>query len=323
MAIQQKLKDPTLRTFPLSQTYKIQVPEFSNIWIKDESTNETGTHKDRMALAILTEYFKILDAKKQGLTNGKLPSFSLISSGSAALAIQNQLHKFGLPNLKVLVDINLNKTLLEKLRNLECEIYQTNLAEKSLTSTEILAITKNSNGFDITSNKGFSPTLHFYDWISYEILNENPDYVFLPFGTGHLYENILDVCKQILTTDKVESVYTGKKENIRTCHFLGATTNDPKSKAEKLYAPFRPFVESHRDFIRLFSIQGLCGDTSGVYEVQENFIEEAYCNLTNQDISVEYSAVAGLALLLQMKDQIPKDKKILIVSTGKAKFPLS
>jgi threonine synthase len=37
-------------------------------------------------------------------------------------------------------------------------------------------------------------------------------------------------------------------------------------------------------------------------------------------VSVEPSGVAGLALLLQMKESVPSDAKILIVSTGKTKY---
>lgn len=35
--------------FPATPTYKIAVPGFSDVWIKDKSFNPTGTHKDRMA----------------------------------------------------------------------------------------------------------------------------------------------------------------------------------------------------------------------------------------------------------------------------------
>ena len=40
---------PNNPKFPATPTYKIKVPRFTNVWLKDESINPTGTHKDRMA----------------------------------------------------------------------------------------------------------------------------------------------------------------------------------------------------------------------------------------------------------------------------------
>src|SRR3990167_5621470 len=65
--------------FPATPTYKIEVPGFSNVWLKDESYNPTGTHKDRMALEIVVTYRDFLLAKKRGQIKGALPQMSLIS----------------------------------------------------------------------------------------------------------------------------------------------------------------------------------------------------------------------------------------------------
>src|SRR4030065_2176984 len=94
--------------FPATPTYKITVPGFSNVWLKDESVNPTGTHKDRMAWEIVVTYRDFLLAKRRGQLRGSLPQMSIISSGSAALAIQIMLRRYHLPNLKVLVDSNLD-----------------------------------------------------------------------------------------------------------------------------------------------------------------------------------------------------------------------
>src|SRR3989338_7123 len=71
--------------FPATPTYKIEVPGFSNVWLKDESVNPTGTHKDRMAWEMVVTYKQFLLAKKGGAIK-KLPKLSILSSGSAALA---------------------------------------------------------------------------------------------------------------------------------------------------------------------------------------------------------------------------------------------
>src|SRR3972149_3419510 len=67
--------------FPATPTYRIKVPGFSNVWLKDESKNPTGTHKDRMAWEMVVTYRDFLLAKKNGQIKGKLPQLSIISSG--------------------------------------------------------------------------------------------------------------------------------------------------------------------------------------------------------------------------------------------------
>ncbi len=54
---------------------------------------------------------------------------------------------------------------------------------------------------------------------------------------------------------------------------------------------------------------------------EEKWIDYAHGIFEGLGIPAEYSAVSGMALLYQMQDKVPRDDKILIVSTGKAKFP--
>src|SRR3989338_20499 len=124
--------------FPATPTYKIKVPGFSDVWLKDESFNPTGTHKDRMAWEIIVTYRDFLLAKKRGQIKGDLPQMSIISSGSAALAIQNQLKKYKLPNLKVLIDYGLDTKIAKLLKKLGCEIYETDLSTRSFHWKDIL-----------------------------------------------------------------------------------------------------------------------------------------------------------------------------------------
>ena len=98
--------------FPATPTYRIKVLGFSNVWLKDESHNLTGTHKDRMAWEIIVTYRDFLLAKKRGQIKGPLPAMSIISSGSAAIAIQTQLKRYNLPNLRVLADVSLNPDII-------------------------------------------------------------------------------------------------------------------------------------------------------------------------------------------------------------------
>jgi len=305
--------------FPATPTYKIAVPGFSNVWIKDESFNPTGTHKDRMAWEIIVTYRNFLLAKQKGQTTGPLPAMSIISSGSAAIAIQSQLRKYHLPNLKVLVDPKSELTNLPLMKRLGCEIYETDLSKKALHWKEILKLTNNEDGFDITSSEALDPTTRFYDWLSYEIINSSPDYCFIPFGTGNLFENILNVNKKEISATIHDPRFKGNVDKLRTCNFMAATTSNPRSKAEKLYSPHLPFVHYNEQWMRLYKHAGFCGPQSNVYSLEERFLDQAIELAATLGINAEPSGIAGLALLLQLKDQIPKDKKLLIVNTGKTK----
>jgi hypothetical protein len=304
--------------FPATPTIAISVDGFTNVWLKDESKNPTGTHKDRMAWEIVVTYRDFLKAKQAGRFNGPLPTMSVISSGSAAVAIQTQLRKYRLPNLKVLADKKLDRQILAYLNHLGCQLYLTDLSRKPLSWKEILRLTDNPEGFDITSSEALDPTTRFYDWLSYEILNESPDYCFVPFGTGNLYENILNIAKRELTTDNPDPRFHGDKGRLSGCNFFGATSSNQKTKAHKLYSPHLPFVHLDEQWIRLYRTAGYCGPESNVLAVNEIYLDEAMKIATQQDIACEYSGIAGLALMLQMKESLPRDKKILIINTGKS-----
>lgn len=308
--------------FPATPTYQIKVPGFENVWLKDESVNPTGTHKDRMAWEMVVTYRDFLLAKKRGQFEGPLPQMSIISFGSAAIAIQTVFKKYRLPNLKVLIDRKfIEPVALKSLKKLGCEIYETDLSKKPFSWKEILILTHNRNGFDITSNEALDPTTRFYDWMSYEIINNSPDYCFIPFGTGNLYENILNINKKEVSTKNHDPRFKGKVEMLRKCNFLGATTNNPHSKADKLYSPHLPFVHYDEQWIKLYRDAGFCGPESNVHLLKEEYLDEAMEIAESEGINCEPSGIAGLALMLQMKDKLPKDKKMLIVNTGKTKYP--
>ncbi|OGE79126.1 MAG: hypothetical protein A2751_05805 [Candidatus Doudnabacteria bacterium RIFCSPHIGHO2_01_FULL_46_14] len=305
--------------FPATPTYQINVQGFSNVWLKDESVNLTGTHKDRMAWEMVVTYREFLLAKKKGLIN-KLPHLSILSSGSAALAIQTKLRQYHLPDLLVLMDSRTDSKVVSSLKKIGCRIFLETLRRKVFDWQDILRLTRNPKGFDITSNEAYDPTVRFYDWMSYEIINSDANYVFLPFGTGQLYENLLNIVKKELQYGARDPRFKGNKKTLRDCSFLGATTSDPKSKADKLYAPFLPFANYSEQWIKYYIYSGLIGAKSRIYQLKENFLDKALALASRNNVNCEPSGIAGLALLLQLQRMLPRGKKILIVNTGKSKY---
>lgn len=75
-----------------------------------------------------------------------LPRLSLISNGSAAIAVQTMLRKYRLPNLNVLMDVSTNKEMIEALESIGCDVYTYDLHKKALGWKEVLELTNNEKG---------------------------------------------------------------------------------------------------------------------------------------------------------------------------------
>ena len=218
------------------------------------------------------------------------------------------------------MDSQTEPSIVDNLKKVDCKIFLEDLGKKTFDWEEILRLTDNEEGFDITSNEAYDPTVRFYDWLSYEIINSDADYIFVPFGTGQLYENIMNIIKKELNYKINDPRFKGNMEVLQKTSVLGATTTNPKSKADKLYAPFLPFANYSKQWIQFYRFTSLTGEMSQVYNLEEKYLDESIKIASEQKINFEPSGIAGLGLLLQIKDTIPKDKKILIVNTGKTKW---
>lgn len=312
---------PNNPSFPATPTIPIQVDGFRNVWLKDESHNPTGTHKDRMAWEIVLFYRNFLSKIALQGKLAKIPQLSLISSGCAAIAIQTQLRYYNLPSLKVIVDKQVQERIKLAMMKLGCEVFEQDLHQKPLGSAEILEITENPNGQDLTFGQELDHIRAiYYDWLSYEILNQSPDYCIIPFGSGGLFENLLSINKkEIEKAPNHSHRFFGDIDTLKQCHFIGATTSRKDSIMDKLYAPFHP-APGYRLFLEQNILKGICGKDSQIWDVEEAFALEASKIAQQQNINCEASGIAGLAALLQLKYDIPSDKKILIINTGKLKI---
>lgn len=309
--------------FPASDTVEIKIPGFKNVLLKDESTNPTGTHKDRFAWEVVIKYKALLESLKYKKLK-ELPQISMISSGGAATAVQNLFNVFEIPvSLKVLIDKKTNKNIIASLKKIGCTIYETDLSLKLLKPEDIKRYTDNSKGIDITYRETMDPNMdNYYDWLSYEILNQQAAYCFIPFGTGDLFINILNIVKKEYFNSFLHNPdprFTGSVEELRACNFMAATTHYKNTRLDKLYSSFLPTYGEYENFIGELKSSTCVGKQTNIYNVDERFVEKAIEIAQNQQITFEPSGLAGIALLLQMADKLPKDKKILIVNTGKTK----
>ncbi len=305
-----------------------EYPEFSNttIWYKDESINPNGTHKDRMAWEIYLWYDN--EIKRQINTLGEkisLRSLSLISSGSAAYSVQKLLRDRGLPSLRVLMDKNTSPKLVEFLEKNECKVYLDDLDKKEYSSNEILEKTENKNGLDLTYSPEFNASREvYYDWLSYEVLNQNPNWVFTPFGTGDLYKNIIIRNSKEMDKKVFSKRFFGDKKILMNCNFIGAASNKKNSKMKMLYSAFQDQTIDHTNhtIVKPLIDKDSCGNKSIVSLVNEKYIDSAIEIANYFNITCEPSGVSGLAMFLQMAEkktmEINAHDKIIIISTGRS-----
>ncbi|MGB3085984.1 MAG: hypothetical protein WBB21_14775, partial [Saprospiraceae bacterium] len=163
----------------------------------------------------------------------------------------------------------------------------------------------------------------FYDWLSFEVLNLNPQFCFVPYGSGELYKNILEINHREIMSKRSSKRYFGTKEILSRCAFLGARAENKNTKMKMLYAKYNKF--STEDFQYYFD-RGTCSKQSRIEFVNEemNFLNKASKIAKENNIEFEPSGIAGLALFLQLKDQlkIQTNDKVVIINTGKIKLEL-
>jgi len=306
--------------FPATSTKAISINR-KQLYIKDESTNPTGTHKDRMAWEILIFYRR----KLQSLLNSdkdiiEVPQLSLISSGSSALAIQNLLNKFGLPRLKVLIKDGFKDHVYSKLENVGCDLFVRDITIKKLKSRDVLKLTENLSGIDISFRDAIDPAhIEYYDWLSYEILNQNPTTVIVPFGSGELFTNILNVNRNECLIGKQDNRFSGDVDVLRNCKFYGATTTNKESKYFKLCSYFFDCDKFNEDQMEMYRRLGICNMESKVIDIDDSFYNAALNISNDHSLTTEESSLSGIALYLQLEEELQNEDKIIIVNTGKTK----
>jgi len=137
-----------------------------------------------------------------------------------------------------------------------------------------------------------------------------------------LFINILNIVKKEYFNGFLHNHdprFFASVEKLKSCHFIAASTKNKDTQLDKLYSSFLPTFSEYENFIDELKSSSCVGKQTNIYYVEETFVDEAMKIAIDQNITFEPSGLAGLAFLLQMQDELPKDKKILIVNTGKTK----
>ena len=300
------------------------------VHVKDESdkrSNPTQTIKDRAAWEIATLYRDfgrgLYLKRKSGSLNGDVgsipvPRLSLITAGNVGRAISHVFNRYGLPPMKLLLDSSLSTERLDILKGLYADLYMVNLDERLLLPHDIKRLTNNADGVDITSVMAIEPQAVFYDWHVHEAFNESPDEIYLPYGSGRLFENYLTWQERALRNQRQDPRLMADIGKVIGMSILGGEPAKRDSLANKLTKSFNPFVLFDDQDIAAMKSFSFTGRNTGIYQVPEERIIEAY-QLLSRHMDTEYSSSAGLALYLQRfsEGKVDTKNKVLVVNTGK------
>lgn len=323
--------------------------DYKKIFMKDESQNPTGTHKDRMALEVLNWYESKQNNNSDGPTQN--PVLSLLSYGCAAMAIQTilginskiQKYSYSKTNLRVLVPDTINIDIEQALKNIGCEVFKEDLTKGELNSEEILKLTKNTynSSYDLTFGKSFGGKEKmnlkndYYSYMAWEIINSNAKYIFLPFGSGDLYYNVLKRMYDNLSlsiSDDIPKCMHINPNQLNKIALIGSTVFSNPSKKEsevtktfdKLYSPYYGENKNQELCKEIFDYDFLHPKCS-IQHLQEKhlkLIPLAIKTMEENKIDFEMSGLSSFLMFLSMKDELeikPNDK-VLIVNTGRLKY---
>ena len=321
---------------------------YGQVWVKDESdpeSNPTGTIKDRPAWELATLYREFARTLYMGIRTGEyrvydgvvhekkylsrkwesvvVPIISVITSGNEGRALARCFEQYKLPPPKLILGADTDKTIVDALKELRTDLYMVDLSRVDLKPEDILRYTNNTaNGIDLTSNTTFEPQAIFYDWHVHEAFGEEPDMVFLPFGSGRLMENYLYWIMRTVENAKKgvrDPRLTVEPNAIGKIQVLGTEPEQLDSIADKLPAKFKPFLIFKDTSIDAAVKMKKVAEGTGKYRISEERIKEAHALLLANGFQAEPSAAAGLALYLEhfRLGLIDQGKKILVINTGR------
>lgn len=306
------------------------------VYIKDEGTNVFGTSKARLAWEAIKPFgLQGREIVLQTKPNRNPTHYSLITNGNsgATLAQMSALH--GTPPLNMLIHYDLTERGLEYLKTQHANLFIADLSSRPLSGSEILRLTRNPNGIELTSEFISEAHANLYDWHVHEVFNraaeinpQGPLSVYVPYGTGRLFENYALWQRRTARNDFYQTKDPRLKtspESVYRASIRGSAPVDEDSVAQMLTCKFNPYVRVQQVDVQTLLEQGHTGPKTGIVHVDESYIVQAH-RIMNRFVKAEPSAAASLALYMQDFDRAlektgkPPEGIALIVSTGCGQF---
>lgn len=285
----------------IGNTPLIQIPEISNLaphahlWTKDESTNPSGTWKDRRSKAALEQ--------AKTCRRGHV---CLVTAGNAALSINTISAESNLL-ITAIVGPKVKPSIIKALEQKNIRVIHHELKE-ALNSAKIQNLARakdnpNDNPLDIT---GYFH--HAYQELYLEIVRAtNPDFIVAPYGTG---EAVFGLLLGALAQQRALQWAAPKDNPIITPKIIGVQPEQPDSLADKLDSTHSPYPDFLIDHPKRFS----------TITVSEEQIQAAY-NLVSPHLQTEPSAATAFAAIPQLTStRDTNSKKVVIINSGRGIF---
>ncbi len=248
------------------------------LFLLDESSGPTGTHKDRRAAVIVAV------ARTKGVR-----LLYLVSSGNAGLALAKAAQPFGI-EVRVLLDDLAAAEVRTALIQAGAQVMVVNLRGRLIFPEEIaemVGVTAKDTAWDVSSGWEMA-----YRSMAQELVAVQPTRIFCPIGTGELYVGLARGIIDVGLTD---------------CKIIGGRPEQVPSLADKLSAHNSPY-ESEIIELGKLSHQVMTVTESAIKDAYREFSEQARC---------EPSAAVAWAAYKQWQLEPGGDGVSVLVNTGR------
>jgi hypothetical protein len=299
----------------------------------DRTSNPEGLLKNRMAHEVEPVFYRhVAEHLWRQKLNGQLhliplPLQTMCTAGNAGMVLAKAAEKYGLPPVKLLLDIHTPSNILEALKKSRADIYLAPLDRNVFTGKDepysplqLRILTNNNTGFDTTSSHSpINPFKDYYDWHWHEIFNKQPSRVYGPFGTGDWFSNGI--------TWQRETVYNGETRKdprltadisrVTDISILAAEPELQTSLARKLTG-LKPFLYYTENDITAMKLSRFTGKDTGVYKISEDYLKEGF-NILSHVVETSYDGSSGMALLVKDFDEgkLKPGETYIAVNTGR------
>ena len=260
-------------------------PLLATVLIKDESTNPTGTHKDRKSAFLI-----------QKAIAKSIDTLAILTSGNAGYSLATLAQDTGI-EVVTIVSNDIRPRIKSSLESAGARVVEADFSQP-LESNDIcnLARTRqNKNIWDVT-NEGCEAYAELYE----EFAKENAKMIICPIGSGELY---MGICKSV-DDQKSDTIVMG----VHPFHL------NQNSKADKLTSGHLPTMTEILSTQLSSSYNGIVGHAR--HSVTEDDIQWCIDHAPGF-LKAEPSALVPLDPIRKYLGDI--DQKIIMVSTGKGK----
>lgn len=307
------------------------------IWIKDETHNVAGSHKARH---LFTELVYLVMTERAGVAPWKTPSerpmLAIASCGNAAIAASTLAAAVQWP-IAVHVPVASASSVISKLESLRADIRVCPRLETDpagdpcvLRFREEVAAGAIPFGVQGTENAWCLDGGRTIGWEMLKEIGHRVDRIFVQVGGGAFASSIASSMRNVGTHPKLHAVQTegcaplsrawehaietgGTRDaGSRWSECMWAWEEEPQSLADGI------LDDETYDWIGI--LNGM-SDTGGspVVAAEEAVIRAHEMASRFTDISVSPTGSAGLAGVLQMRDSIADDERIVVVFSGIAR----